>query len=184
MVADLEYVASWAKIVGFLHMLARLKSMSRFLIAWVIVIIAAVAFTIHIIIIIIIVIVIKEVRAFIRSWSTCTNTIFSKCSWHLHTVTLSFCFCSQNLFPKEIGTEMRLWITAEGLLSFKITSSFCIMCDYLPDDFYIFTVFAFALSPLTVHYRGIHVGWWESVGFIQEWDYAQQNGPTDKKENR
>lgn len=38
----------------------------------------------------------------------------------------------------------------------------------LPDDLYIFTVFALAVSPFAVHDRGIHIGRRKGVGLIQQ----------------
>lgn len=43
------------------------------------------------------------------------------------------------------------------------------MCIYvLPDDFDIFTVFSLAVSPFTVHDRGVHISRGEGVGLIQQ----------------
>lgn len=47
----------------------------------------------------------------------------------------------------------------------------------LPDDLYIFPVLALAVPPFAVHDGGIHVGRREGVGFIQQRDHTQQNGP-------
>lgn len=63
--------------------------MSRFLVARVVLIVAAVTVPVlHIIVII--VIVIEEVGAFIRGRGTCADTVLCQCSGHLYPITLSF----------------------------------------------------------------------------------------------
>lgn len=65
--------------------------MSGLLIARVIFVIAAVTIPVlHVIVVI--VVVIEEVRAFIRSWGTCADTVFSQSGGHLHAISLGFCF--------------------------------------------------------------------------------------------
>ena len=46
-----------------------------------------------------------------------------------------------------------------------------------PDDVRVLAVLAFALFPLPVHHRGVHVGWREGVGFGEEGDDTQEDGP-------
>ena len=46
-----------------------------------------------------------------------------------------------------------------------------------PDDVRVLPVLAFALFPLPVHHRGIHVRRREGVRFVEEGDDAQQDGP-------
>ena len=52
--------------------------------------------------------------------------------------------------------------------------------DYLPDDLHIFPVLAFAVPPFAVHDGSIHVSGGKCVGFIQQRDHTQQNGPGRK----
>lgn len=47
----------------------------------------------------------------------------------------------------------------------------------LPDDVCILPVLAFALFPLPVHHRGVHVSRGEGVRFVEEGDDAQEDGP-------
>jgi len=49
--------------------------------------------------------------------------------------------------------------------------------QHAPDDVRVLPVFPFALLPLAVHHGGIHVGRRKRVGFIQQRDHAQENGP-------
>lgn len=46
-----------------------------------------------------------------------------------------------------------------------------------PDDVRVLPVLAFALFPLPVHHRGVHVGRREGVRLIEERDDTQQDGP-------
>lgn len=47
----------------------------------------------------------------------------------------------------------------------------------VPDDLDVFSVLALAVPPLSVHDGGVHVGGGERVGFIQQRDHTEQNGP-------
>lgn len=38
----------------------------------------------------------------------------------------------------------------------------------LPDDFYVFSVFAFAVPPFAIHDRGVNIGRRKGVGLIQQ----------------
>lgn len=46
----------------------------------------------------------------------------------------------------------------------------------LPDDLGILSVLSFAVSPLAVHHRGVHVSRRESVGLVQQGYDTQQDG--------
>ena len=46
----------------------------------------------------------------------------------------------------------------------------------VPDDLYVFSVLALAVSPLAVHDGRVNVGWGEGVGFVQQRDHAQEDG--------
>ncbi len=50
----------------------------------------------------------------------------------------------------------------------------------VPYNLCVFLVLAFAVPPLAKHDRGIHVCRRKGVGFIQQWDHAQQDCSTDK----
>lgn len=50
----------------------------------------------------------------------------------------------------------------------------------VPYNLCVFLVLAFAVPPLAKHDRCIHVCRRKGVGFIQQWDHAQQDCSTDK----
>lgn len=50
-------------------------------------------------------------------------------------------------------------------------------CDRLPDDLHVLSVLALAVPPLAVHDGGVHVGWGEGVGLVQQRDHTEQDGP-------
>lgn len=47
----------------------------------------------------------------------------------------------------------------------------------LPDNLCILLIFAFAVPPFTKHDGGIHIGWREGVGLIEQRDHTKQDGP-------
>ena len=47
----------------------------------------------------------------------------------------------------------------------------------IPDDVFVFSVFALGVPPFAVHDRGIDVGRRECVGLVQQRNDTQQNGP-------
>lgn len=49
--------------------------------------------------------------------------------------------------------------------------------QHAPDDVRVLPILPFALLPLAVHHGGIHIGWRKCVGFIQQRDHTQENGP-------
>jgi len=51
----------------------------------------------------------------------------------------------------------------------------------VPDNLCILLVLAFAVPPFAKHNRGIHVGWGEGVGLIEQGDDTKKDGPDDKK---
>ena len=53
----------------------------------------------------------------------------------------------------------------------------CVILLLVPDDLDVFSVLALAVPPLAVHDGGVHVGWGEGVGFIQQRDHTEQDGP-------
>lgn len=46
---------------------------------------------------------------------------------------------------------------------------------FVPDDLDVFSVLA--VLPLAIHDRGVHVGWREGVGLIQQRNHTEQDGP-------
>lgn len=52
----------------------------------------------------------------------------------------------------------------------------------IPYDLDVFSVFPLAVPPLAVHHRGVHVGWGKRVGFVQQRDDAEQDGPGEQAE--
>ena len=53
--------------------------------------------------------------------------------------------------------------------------------QHAPDDVRVLPVLPFALLPLAVHHGGVHVGWRKCVGFIQQRDHAQEDGPGNQQ---
>ena len=88
---------------------ALLRSMSWLLVAWVILIVAAVAVPVFHVVLVVIV-VIEEVGAFVGGRGTCADAVFGQRGGHLHAVTLGFRLGGQHLFPegRYYMTESRL----------------------------------------------------------------------------
>lgn len=150
--------------------------MSWFLIARVVLIVAAVAIpALHVIVII--VIVIEEVGAFVGGRDACANAVLGQRGGDLHAIAFGFCFSGQDLFP--VGDAKN---TDSGITTLTLqTEPMCLWCavtmTFLPDDFYIFTVLALAVPPFTVHNRGVHISRRKGIRFIQQRYHTQQNSP-------
>lgn len=78
---------------------ALLRSMSWLLVAWVILIVAAVAVPVfHVVFVV--VVVVEEVGAFVGGRGTCADAVFGQRGGHLHAVALGFRLGGQHLFPE------------------------------------------------------------------------------------
>ena len=78
---------------------ALLRSMSWLLVAWVILIVAAVTVPVfHVVFVV--VVVVEEVGAFVGGRGTCADAVFGQRGGHLHAVALGFRLGGQHLFPE------------------------------------------------------------------------------------